>query len=160
MNTPEDIYKIITSIEDSQDYLELGEVDLLVYPLQKLSHENWEHLIIQIKDWTEKQRMILTNAIIEIDDNKKSDYDTAKIFALSLILAEQKNAEVLMEHLDFLNNGIPKDIEIINQLFDKIKWLENNQQNLFLNFEKAHSLINQLYINGVIVNATQLPDNN
>jgi hypothetical protein len=61
-----------------------------------------------------------------------------------------------MEHLDFLNNGIPKDIELINQLFDKIKWLENNQQNLFLNFEKAHSLINQLYINGVIVNATQL----
>ncbi|HCN48575.1 MAG TPA: hypothetical protein DIT10_05700 [Chryseobacterium sp.] len=160
MNTTEDIYKIITSIEDSQDYLELGEVDLLVYPLQKLSHENWEHLMIQIKDWTEKQRMILTNAIIEIDDNKKSDYDTAKIFALSLILAEQKNAEVLMEHLDFLNNGIPKDIELINQLFDKIKWLENNQQNLFLNFEKAHSLINQLYINGVIVNATQLPDNN
>jgi hypothetical protein len=70
MNTTEDIYKIITSIEDSQDYLELGEVDLLVYPLKKLSHENWEHLMIQIKDWTEKQRMILTNAIIEIDDNK------------------------------------------------------------------------------------------
>lgn len=151
MNSTEEIHKIIISLEDNQEYLQIGNVDSLIYPLQKLDHENWEHLNIQIKNWTDQQRIILTNALVEIGDNKRSNYDTSKIFALSLILAEQKNTEILLEHLIFLNNGIPKDIDLINQVFEKIKWLENNQPNSFLDFKKIYNLINQLYIDGVIL---------
>lgn len=150
MNITDEIYKIITLLEKNQEYLQLGNVDHLIYPLQKFEYENWEHLIIQIKDWTDQQRIILTNALLEIGDNKRSNYDTSKIVALSFIMADRKNAEVLMNHLDFLNNCIPKDIELINRIFEKIKWLENNHSSPFLNVEKAYNLINQLYIDGVV----------
>lgn len=151
MNTTEEIYKIITSLEDDQEYLQLGNVNPLIYQLQKIDYENWEQFIIKIKGWTDQQRIILTSALVEIGDNKKSNYDTSKILALSFILAEKNNAKVLMNNLEFLNNGIPKDIELINQIFEKIKLIENKQIYPLFNFEKAYNLINQLYIDGVII---------
>lgn len=149
MNTVEEIKKTIEALEGSQEYLQLGDVNQLIYPLQKLNDEEWETLNSLIHDWTDSERIVLVNAILEIGDNKQSHYDSSEIIAASFIIAERKNAEILIEKLEFLNNGTPKDVEMINQVFEKIKWIESNSPHHSIDFEKKYNLVNQLYMDGM-----------
>lgn len=147
MHRIEEVIKIILDLQNDIEYLELGNVHALIYPLQKLTNEEWEELCNQIDQWNGLQRMILITSILEIKDNKASNFDTSIILAKAFILSELRDSEVLIEDLEFLDNDIPKDIDLVNQIFDKIKWLERKSKYYEIHFEEKHKLINKLYIN-------------
>ena len=139
--------KIIKSLEQKQEYLELGIIDDLIYPLQKLEYDDWENLNNQLDEWNDLQRMILVDGILEIKDNKSSNYDTAKIFAKSFLLSEHGNSEVLIQYFEFLDNGISKKIELIDEVYQKTKWLESQNNNYEINFGEKFKIIYNLYSN-------------
>lgn len=145
----QEILKIINNLENDQEYLEGGNFSEIIYPLQKLDYEDWENLQNQIMTMTSLQHMILVDGILEIGDNKVSNYDTSKIFAQVLVLSEQIDTEVLIQYLDFLDNRIPKQIELVNQIFEKIKWLENQNKNYEIDFDSKYRLIDKLYVDAL-----------
>ncbi|MCW3161713.1 hypothetical protein [Chryseobacterium oryctis] len=143
------IKKIIESLEQEQEYLELGLINDLIYPLQKLKYEDWENLNNQLDEWSDLQRTILVDGILEIKDNKSSNYDTGIIFAKSFLLSEQRNSEILIQYLEFLDNGISKKTELIDDIYLKTKWLESQNNSYDINFVEKFKIIYNLYSNAI-----------
>ena len=145
-----EILKLVENHEKDHEYLELGFVSHeLIYILQKLRNEEWEKLYNSLYEMNCLQRMILVDAIFEINDNKASDFDTSLIFAQTFLLSEFIDSEVLIEKMCFLDNGNPKEIKLIDEINNKTKWLEKQKLNYRINFEEKYELLYKLYNNAI-----------
>lgn len=137
--------KTIHKLEKSQEYLELNNVDELIYPLQKLEYLDWKEIEECIQTWNETERNILTDAVLEINDNKKSNYDSSIIFGITFINSNNSNAEIMMTKLDFLDNGMHKKIDLLDKIYLKINNIEKENLNKNIDFESKYNLLHKLY---------------
>lgn len=144
------IKKIIEKFETAHEYLEFGYINDLIYPLQKLNDKDWEALKNEMYDWTNLQRKILADAVLEIGNNTMSNFDTAEIYAEIFILSDQLQAEYLLCHFSFLDNDIPKNIETIHKTELRLQELELMRLNINIDFKEKYNLINKLYANVLV----------
>ncbi len=148
MKTVEKLYRQIKKIAKTQEYLELGYTDNLIYLLQKLEFEEWEKLFEIVPSLNQNEQQVITDSIIEIRNNKKSNYDTGLIYAFVFTVSDDLLAECMLENFEFIDNGIPKKVELIDKLLNRLRKLEGRTKN-DRNFSNEYSLIDKLYNNAV-----------
>lgn len=142
----EKIYKQIKVVAKSQEYLELGTIDHMniLYPLQKLEFEEWERVNEIVQNCTQNELQLIADALIEIKNNKNSNYDTSAIYGLIFTISNDEVAECLLENFSFLDNNIPKKIELLDKLQNLIKKLEGKTR-IDHDFTSDYALIYKLY---------------
>lgn len=146
MDKIERLYSKVKETAKSQQYLELGEIDHLnlLYPLQILEYEEWMEIEKRIVTWNEQQRQVLADSLVKIRDNKKSNYDTSALYIYLFTLANDLNAKTMLTNFNFIDNLVPKRIELIDKLMERLKKL-NGKTTINNNFRVEYKLIHKLY---------------
>nr|WP_321410730.1 hypothetical protein [uncultured Allomuricauda sp.] len=116
----------------------------MIYPLQNLEYVEWEKLNRIIPDLTQDEMQVVADSIMEIKGNKKSNYDTTSIYAHIFTVADDLIAEYMLEDFDFIDNDLPKKIELIDGLANRLKNLEGKTK-VHTDFTSQYALINNLY---------------
>ncbi|WBL23831.1 hypothetical protein [Zunongwangia sp. HRR-M8] len=140
------LYIQIREIAKSKEFLELRYINhlKLIYPLQNLKYTEWEKLNRIIPDLTQNEMQVIADSIMEIKNNKKSNFDTTTIYAQIFTLSDDLIAEYMLENFDFIDNDLPKRIELIDGLANRLKMLEGKTK-AHTEFTKQYALINKLY---------------
>ncbi|TXK72107.1 hypothetical protein [Mesonia sp. HuA40] len=146
MEIIEKLYIQIRLIAKSREFLELRYINHLelIYPLQNLEYVEWEKLNTIIPNLTQDELQVVADSIMEINDNKKSNYDTTSIYAHIFTVSEDLVAEYMLENFDFIDNDMPKRIELIDEIANRLKNLEGKTM-VHTDFSSQYILINKLY---------------
>ena len=150
MKKNKNLYNQIKEIANSQEYLELGYIKHLelIYLLQNLEYEEWEKLSDFIQKMPQKEQQVIADSIIEIKGNKKSNYDTSSIYAYIFTISDDLIAECMLENFDFIDNEVPKKVDLIDGLMDRLKNLDGKTK-ISKDLSVEYALVNKLYNNAI-----------
>lgn len=139
-----EIHNQIKLLAKSEEYKHEQYFGSLMHHFEQFEFEDWENLSKQIVDWATADREVLVDIIIEIKENKKSYYDTGKLYAEIFIQSDSQEAQGMIENFEFIDNGIPKEIILIDQLMEKLKLIEPDSSD-FGDFVSFYQMIYKLY---------------